>query len=234
MAESLYQKRMKVRRMSDIERLAQQYSKDVKAMGSQYQTTFSDYQKKVAEQMAPYESAIEKYKVDMSAYESQAAAYQQRLDAYQSAITNFQQNKVIEWVQAPVVSSYSSRAGPRHVIDVPTWFEDYNRSKYQGSGETYAGRSTFELLQGQGLPVKKEGGKFYLGKLAQSPGEFSESAPTAPKAPNKPEIAEFDQSAFEAKSKELGQTYQREVGERKSARLAAVSRSSRRPLLQGS
>lgn len=227
MAESLYQKRMKVRRMSDIERLAQQYSKDVKAMSSQYQTSFSDYQKKVAEQMAPYESAIEKYKVDMSAYESQAAAYQQRLDAYQKALQDFpasQGTKV-------GVSRPSGKQGDVFIID---------GTVYSAKGDlpvNYISKPVYETRSQSGrhgpLPPYQALVGYELYKKTP-PEKFTEEAPKAPSAPTKPEIAEFDQSAFEAKSKELGQTYQREVGERKSARLAAVSRSSRRPLLQGS
>lgn len=227
MAESLYQKRMKVRRMSDIERLAQQYSKDVRAMGSQYQTSFSDYQKKVAEQMAPYESAIEKYKVDMSAYESQAAAYQKRLDAYRKALEDFPTSEGTK-----IGSSFAGgKQGDVFRID---------GNIYSVKGDlpvNYISKPVYETA----MSYPRHGGPTPYQKLVRydlykktPPEQFTEEAPKAPSAPTKPEIAEFDQSTFEAKSKELGQTYQREVGERKSARLAAVSRSSRRPLLQGS
>jgi len=228
MAESLYQKRMKVRRMSDIERLAQQYSKDVRAMGSQYQTSFADYQKQVAAQMAPYESALEKYKVDMSAYQSQAAAYQQRLDAYQKALQEFPTSEGTK----VGVSRPSGKQGDVFVIDgtvysakgdlpVNYFSKPVYETKYQQVRHS-AGLQPYQALTGYALYKKTP------------PEKFTEEAPRAPSAPTKPEIAEFDQSTFEAKSKELGQTYRREVGERKAARLAAVSRSSRRPLLQGS
>ena len=49
MAETLYQKRTKVRRMSDIERLAQQYSKNIASMTGEYEKSYADYQKMVAE-----------------------------------------------------------------------------------------------------------------------------------------------------------------------------------------
>ena len=227
MAESNYQKRMKVRRMSDIERLAQQYSKDAKAMGSEYQTSFADYQKKVAAQMAPYESDLEKYKVDMSAYQSQAAAYQQRLDAYQKALADFPTSTGTK----VGVSRQSGRQGDVFIIDGAVYnakgdlpVNYYAKERYETRMEypRHSPARPYQALVGYDLYKKTP------------PGEFAEKAPKAPSAPTKPEIAEFDQSTFEAKSKELGQTYQREVGERKSARLAAVSRSSRRPLLQGS
>jgi len=65
MAETLYQKRTKVRRMSDIERLAQQYSKNIESMTGQYQQSFADYQKMVAEKMAPYESEVKRYQTEL-------------------------------------------------------------------------------------------------------------------------------------------------------------------------
>lgn len=216
MAESLYQKRMKVRRMSDIERLAQQYSKDVRAMGSQYQTSFADYQKQVSAQMAPYESALEKYKVDMSAYQSQAAAYQQRLAAHQKMLEDIAKNPR-ENIELPY---RTTKLAGEH--SVPVVLIDGKWTPFLPGGDT-----------GQYEFVEAKGGKAIISKPRAAP-TFSESAPTAPTAPTKPEISQFDQSQFEAKSKDLGQTYQREFGERKSARLAAVSRSSRRPLLQGS
>jgi hypothetical protein len=228
MAESIYQKRMKVRRMSDIERLAQQYSKDVRAMGSQYQTSFADYQKQVSAQMAPYESALEKYKVDMSAYQSQAAAYQQRLDSYQKALQDFPTSEGTK----VGVSRTGGKQGSVFNIDgaiysvnaelpVNYYSKPVYETKYQQVRHS-TGLQPYQALVRHDLYKKTP------------PEKFTEEAPRAPSAPTKPEIAEFDQSDFEAKSKELGQTYQRELGERKSARLAAVSRSSRRPLLQGS
>lgn len=60
---------------------------------------------------------------------------------------------------------------------------------------------------------------------------FEEQAPTAPSIPTAPTIEKFDSSGFDAKRKELGDGFQREVSERKSSRLSAVSRRSSRPLL---
>jgi hypothetical protein len=62
--------------------------------------------------------------------------------------------------------------------------------------------------------------------------KFEEKAPELPKAPVAPEIQEFDNSQFEARRKELGQSMQREVGERRAARMNTVARRSR-TLLKG-
>lgn len=71
------------RRTTDIDRLAQQYSKNVQAMTGEYQTAFGQYQGRVAEQMKPFEEQMAKYKAaDMPAYEAAKASYQQQLDNY--------------------------------------------------------------------------------------------------------------------------------------------------------
>jgi hypothetical protein len=59
------------------------------------------------------------------------------------------------------------------------------------------------------------------------PAAFTEAAPVAPEAPVRPEIAAFSTEPFQARRKGLEEGLQRELGERRSARLAAVSRRSR-------
>ncbi len=96
MAETLYQKRTKVRRMSDIERLAQQYSKKIESMTGQYQQSFADYQKMVAERMAPYESEVKRYQTElMPAFESQKSEYQSKLDAYNVTLAEIAKDPLI-------------------------------------------------------------------------------------------------------------------------------------------
>lgn len=56
---------------------------------------------------------------------------------------------------------------------------------------------------------------------------FTETAPKAPAAPARPEIAAFSDEPFQARRAVLEEGLQRELGERRSARLAAVSRRSR-------
>lgn len=59
---------------------------------------------------------------------------------------------------------------------------------------------------------------------------FTESAPAAPAAPVRPESAAFSDEPFQARRAVLEEGLQRELGERRSARLAAVSRRSRNML----
>jgi hypothetical protein len=61
--------------------------------------------------------------------------------------------------------------------------------------------------------------------------KFEGTAPTAPELPTAPTIEEFDSSQFGAKKTEAENTFKREVGERRAAKIGAVSRKMNRPLL---
>jgi hypothetical protein len=63
--------------------------------------------------------------------------------------------------------------------------------------------------------------------------KFEGTAPKTPELPTAPTIEEFDSSQFAAKKTEAESTFKREVGERKAAKLGAVSRKATRPLLSG-
>lgn len=62
---------------------------------------------------------------------------------------------------------------------------------------------------------------------------FSAEKPSAPSAPTAPTIAAFDTSQFEEERKALQSGLQRELGERRAAKLTAASRRSSRPMMQG-
>lgn len=61
---------------------------------------------------------------------------------------------------------------------------------------------------------------------------FTEKLPSLPDAPTAPQIEQFDSSQFEGKRQMASAQLQREVGERRAARLQATRRSTR-PMLQG-
>lgn len=63
--------------------------------------------------------------------------------------------------------------------------------------------------------------------------KFAETAPVLPEAPTAPTIEAFDSSQFGAQKAEAESVLKREVGERRSAKIGAVSRKSTRPLLAG-
>jgi hypothetical protein len=63
--------------------------------------------------------------------------------------------------------------------------------------------------------------------------KFTDKAPTLPTAPVAPEVEKFDEGEFGKKRAAAESTFKREVGERKAAKLGAVSRKMVRPMLKG-
>ena len=63
--------------------------------------------------------------------------------------------------------------------------------------------------------------------------KFTETAPTPPPIPVSPTVEKFDSSQFDANKTEAESTFKREIGERRAAKLGAVSRRGSRPLLSG-
>lgn len=80
-------RQMARRGTSDVERLAAQFRQGIESLTGEYETAFGQYQKRRAEQMAPFEQEMERYRsVAMPAYEAAAAQYQQALDAYNAQL----------------------------------------------------------------------------------------------------------------------------------------------------
>lgn len=63
--------------------------------------------------------------------------------------------------------------------------------------------------------------------------KFTETAPTPPATPMAPTVEAFDSGEFAAKKEEVEGRFKRELGERRAAKIGAVSRRMTRPLLQG-
>jgi len=81
-----------------------------------------------------------------------------------------------------------------------------------------------------GYETKRENFTYYVPKPIPT---FTEKAPALPTAPVAPDIEKFDEGEFGAKRTAAESTFKREVGERRAARLGAVSRKMSRPMLRG-
>jgi hypothetical protein len=222
MAETLYQKRTKVRRMSDIERLAQQYSKNIASMTGEYEKSYADYQKMVAERMAPYEAEVQRYQTQlMPNYESQVSAYRQRLTDYQTKLADIQK-RPYDYISPAPHSTVTESYGDDWRRGFSAWFPQFKKQL-----------KPIDLIN-MGYEVTQDPKHGYFGEIRKrrTLEKFTEAAPSAPSVPQKPEIAAFDQSKFQASREETQKTFQREVSERKAARLGAVSRRATRPMLQ--
>ena len=211
-----YQKRMMVRKTSDLTRLADQYKKNIEAMTGQYETDFANYQKQRDELMAPYEAAVKKYQeVDMPAFENAKSSYEQRLNQFNESLSNFQERTKITPSKVEIgIEPFSFQ--PFQIFYVGGQKIDTRKLPKEYSLEpAKSGNIFFDLYKDNPVPT------------------FNEKAPTAPAAPTKPDIAGFDSTKFEQAKTQLQTDFQRDVGARKDARLAAVGRKASRPLLQG-
>jgi hypothetical protein len=210
-----YQKRMMLRKQSDLTRIAEQYKKNIEAMTGQDQSEFAAYQKQRDELMAPYEAAVKQYReVQMPQYESAAAAYRQRLENFNNSLSDYEANPEQRQAVFQIVGGSPA-----------AW-----QVKNLSTGKVgQMPSSAIDDLRSQGY--EQDGSTFYKVTTRAVP-KFNEKAPVAPAAPTAPQLPEFDQEKFEQQRAQLQTSYQREVGERKGARLAAVSRRTSRPLLK--
>lgn len=184
------------RNLSDIDRLASQYKKNVEAMTGEYQNAFSTYQAGVSEKMKPFEEQITQYtKTVMPEYEAAAAAYKTKLDEYNAQLEEINKNPVI----------------PR--TGTMTWKEP-----------------RFGLFGLLGYTTKSKQFEYYEPKPIPT---FTEKMPDMPNAPTAPSIESFDSTAFDQKREQVQSEFSRELGERKAAKMGAVSRRASRPMLQG-
>lgn len=203
-------KRVQRRKSSDIENLFKQYQQQINAITGEYESSYGTYKKEVSKSMAPYESAVSQYSTDFSKYETDLASYRSGLSAYQE--------KLAKAIESPTA-------------EVPT--SDYAIQQRRGGTLVSIGGNLYNTsANANELP---EGYTFEGGKLYKTvdPGKFEGTAPSAPEVPTAPTIPEFDSTQFEEKKKLAETTFKREVGERKSAKLGAVSKRGARSLLSG-
>lgn len=200
------QRRAQRRKTSDIENLFKQYQQQMADIAGQSETAYGAYKQQVAATMAPYESATGKYRTDFSKYEADLASYRNSIASYQNRIAYAMENPTTE-VPAGEYKTTRTRGGTSILIGG----QSYNANNVP-EGYTY------------------EGGKLYK---VTDPGTFEGKAPSAPDVPQMPSFADFDTSQFEAKRKVAEETFKREVGERKSGKMTAVSKRSARSLLSG-
>ena len=199
------QRQLARRSTSDIERLAKQYKANVEALTGEYQTAFTGYQAGVAEKTKPFEEQMKTYKESvLPTYETQKAAYQKKLDEYNATLAELEKNPVTE------------KRGTRTILNPAYAFSN-----------PYDPGSMAPQYQPQFIQEP------YLYYEKKPIPKFEGAAPGIPEAPVAPAVEEFDSSKFAAKKTEAESAFKREVGERRAARVGAVSRKMTRPMLKG-
>ena len=212
-----YQKRMMVRKNSDLTRLSQQFGKDIGSTTSAYEKAFGDYQKQRDELMAPYDAAVKNYQdVLYPQYEQASANYKTKLEQFNNSLSNFQAKTKVD---APFQLKLDLLKGTAEQI----WNIDGQKI------------STKNLPSGYSTETPPKGTKdrfFDLYKDNPVP-TFSDKAPSAPSRPEAPVITPFDDTTFKKQSQDLQAGFTRDLGSRKASRLNVIGRKSSRPLMGG-
>lgn len=258
-----FQKRQAARRRTgDITRLAQTYAQNVESLTQDYERAFGQFTQQRAEQMAPYEQAIEQYQSAFDVYQQQAEEYRQRSEDFQRRVASYQSllesyfvgetgelTQVLQWTPGntgnlsvwPSRGYSSMRESDWQRLPINTGLRFTNPNEPTSFAITDPSwefvQTGWESFGRGGAPtgmVRRVGvTQPYESFEKTAPEPFTETAPVAPVAPEAPQLSEFDASQFEARRAQLESEFQRELGERRGARMTAVSRRRARPLLQG-
>jgi hypothetical protein len=149
---------------------------------------------------------------------------------YQFVQTGSYENRYLVNSEVPfTVNRYEFRTGPDGRVETVVVPETTYVTVSSLARENLPQGYLKTQLPGGGF-TSKSPGEF---TVRTEPAKFTEPAPMAPEAPVAPEMPQFDSSAFDARRTQLQTEFERELGERRSARRRAVSRGGARPLLQG-
>jgi hypothetical protein len=187
--------------------IARRSTSDIDRLAKQYKSNVEAITGEYTAAFTGYQANVAE---KMQPFEAEMAAYKTTaLPAYEAQQASYQKNledynKVLADLQAnPVTEAIGYKQ-----TKVPRW-------------------GLFGLA---GYETKSEPFTYYVPKEIP---KFTETAPVAPETPTAPTIEEFDSGQFQAKRAEAEGTFKREVGERRAARIGAVSRKATRPLLSG-
>ncbi|CAB4153869.1 hypothetical protein UFOVP628_30 [uncultured Caudovirales phage] len=187
--------------------IARRSTSDIDRLAKQYKSSVDALTGEYQTAFTGYQAGVTE---KMKPFEAQMATYKESLlPTYEAQKTEYQKklddyNKLLADIEAnPVIEATGVKE-----TKVPRW-------------------GLFGLA---GYETKRENFTYYVPKEIP---KFTETAPAPPETPTAPTIEEFDSSQFAAKKTEAESTFKREVGERKAAKLGAVSRKATRPLLSG-
>jgi hypothetical protein len=209
MALTYAQKQMAKRRSGDINRLTSDYQRAVE----QYKTNVGGKEQAFQAEMAKYNEAFGGYEQRSTAYQKRLLDYMDRMKAYQSAPMQTLASQVY-YGRAPGVTGYMYN----------TLGDRYNPYRAQNYSQARSIPAGYEFVNTN--PAVPYFGDI-IGKSVANPGafteKFEEQAPAAPAA--------MDISAERTALQGEKDYTEREIEERKKARLRAVGRGSQRGML---
>ena len=187
--------------------IARRSSSDIDRLAKQYKSA-------VDQNTGEYQTAFTGYQAGvaekMKPFEAELATYKESLlPTYEAQKTSYQKN-----------------------------LEDYNKlladieanPVTEATGIRQVKKARFGLGGLAGTETKSEPFTYYIPREIP---KFTETAPTPPATPMAPTVEAFDSGEFAAKKEEVEGRFKRELGERRAAKIGAVSRRMTRPLLQG-
>jgi hypothetical protein len=241
-----YQRQQAVRRRtSDITRLGSEYSRSLAEIAarqdqamSAYAGLVSEIEGRNAQRISSFEGQQREFDAQRSSYDSAQAQYNEYIKSFLTR-TDGSLATVRDWTSGRLPDSQKY-----FETDYDSLFflpEGVSRSFFNKSGSTSpAGLAMSSALQYVGAP----GGTGYL-RLRRDDGSFTDKAPeqftqrsaptfsaTEPKAPELEQLPAFDDGEFAAARNRADERLQREVAERKGARLN-VARRRDRTMLSG-
>lgn len=150
-------------------------------------------------------------------------------DQYQSEFAKYQQ--MVAEKMAPyqaAVADYQSRLEPAYQTELTAYNE--RLANFQQQLAAISADPVTERVQREVVGRKWYGKKIYGDVTYFDPKpipEFKDKAPELPNLPTAPEVQAFDSTALETKGKQLQSDFNREIGERRAARMGAVQRRQR-------
>jgi len=187
--------------------IARRSSSDIDRLAKQYKSAVDQITGEYQTAFTGYQAGVAE---KMKPFEAELATYKESLlPTYEAQKTSYQKN-----------------------------LEDYNKlladleanPVTEATGYKQVKKPRYGLFGLAGYNTVNEPFTYYIPKEIP---KFTETAPTPPATPMAPTVEAFDSGQFAAKKEEVEGRFKRELGERRAAKIGAVSRRMTRPLLQG-
>ena len=187
--------------------IARRSTSDIDRLAKQYKSAVDQITGEYQTAFTGYQTGVAE---KMKPFETELATYKESLlPTYEAQKTSYQKN-----------------------------LEDYNKlladieanPVTEATGYKQVKKPRFNLFGIAGYETKSEPFTYYIPREIP---KFTETAPTPPATPMAPTVEAFDSGEFAAKKEEVEGRFKRELGERRAAKIGAVSRRMTRPLLQG-
>lgn len=187
--------------------------RDIQRLTSQYQQQLGDISGQITKTLETPSG--------LNLFQQQSADYQKRLQDYRKLIEDIQKNPN-EMIGAPI---RTTRGGPRYIIGGKE-YEEYNLPENYFIEPTVTGTRKVKNREGRVTGTANVTEQM-LFRVKDIPS-FTEQAPKIPDTSKR----DAELAKAEEQRKTLGEVFQRELSERKSSRVGAISRRSQsRPML---